>query len=69
MKIKCPTCKNSGTIALMWEDRDGYSTIHTREYECKCGCVFEVNFIASTPTILQKPIDKFTNVCYNNYRK
>jgi hypothetical protein len=45
-----------------------YNT-HTREYECKCGCVFEVNFIAENPKILDFPIDKLPKVCYNKYRK
>lgn len=58
MKVKCPNCQNSMTITLMWEDTDSYSTIHTREYECKCGCVFEVNFIAEKPKILKKTLDK-----------
>ena len=58
MRIKCPNCQKSTTITLTWEDTDGYSTTHTQEYECKCGCVFEVNFIAESPKILQNPIDK-----------
>lgn len=58
MRIKCPNCQNSMTITLTWEDTDSYSSIHTREYECICGCVFEVNFIAEKPKILNKPIDK-----------
>ena len=52
MKIKCPNCKDSKTIELVWEDTDKYATIHTREYECGCGCVFEINFIAEEPKIL-----------------
>lgn len=59
MGIKCPNCKNSRTITLLWEDTDSYSSIHTREYKCKCGCVFEVNFVAENPKILKKPIDKW----------
>ena len=58
MRIKCPNCQNTITFTLTWEDTDNYSTIHTKEYECKCGCVFEVNFIAEKPKILNKPIDK-----------
>lgn len=58
MRVKCPNCKNSMTIVLVWEDTDSYSSIHTREYECQCGCVFEVNFIAENPKFLKKPIDK-----------
>lgn len=58
MRIKCPNCQNSMSITLIWEDTDSYSTTHTKEYECKCGCVFEVNFIAEKPKILGKPIDK-----------
>ena len=45
MRIKCPNCNNSTAIELVWEDTDGCSTTHTKEYECKCGCVFEVNFL------------------------
>ena len=58
MRIKCPNCQNTLTITRLWKDTDSYSTIHTREYKCKCGCEFEVNFIAKAPTILRKPIDK-----------
>ena len=58
MRIKCPNCNNSTTIELVWEDTDSYSTTRTREYECKCGCAFEVNFIAEKPKILNKPVDK-----------
>ena len=58
MRIKCPECKNSMTIELTWEDMDSYSSIHTKEYECKCGCIFEVNFVAEEPKILKKSIDK-----------
>ena len=58
MRIKCPNCQNAMSITLLWEDTASYSTIHTREYGCRCGCVFEVNFIAEKPTILEKPIDK-----------
>lgn len=46
MKIYCPNC-DSNLITLTWEDTDSYATVHTKEYEChKCGCTFEVNFIA-----------------------
>lgn len=58
MRIKCPNCQNTTSITLLWEDTDGYSTTHTREYECKCGCVFEVNFVAKETNILENPIDK-----------
>lgn len=58
MRIKCPNCKSSMAITLMWEDTSSYSTTHTREYECECGCAFEVDFVATMPTILRKPIDK-----------
>lgn len=54
MRIKCPNCQNGMTITLLWEDTNSYSTTHTREYECKCGCEFEVNFIAEEPKILRK---------------
>lgn len=58
MRIKCPNCSNSMTITMVWEDTANYSTIHTREYECNCGCVFEVNYVAKEPIIINKPIDK-----------
>lgn len=59
MKIYCPNC-DSRSISLTWQDTDNYSTIHTKEYECyKCGCTFEVNFIAEEKAkILDLPIDK-----------
>lgn len=62
MRIKCPLCQNALTITLVWEDTEGYSTTHTREYKCKCGCVFEVNFVAEKPKILEFPIDKLPKV-------
>lgn len=55
MRIKCPNCHKDLTVELIWEDTDVYSHIHTREYKCKCGCVFEVNFVATEPKILSKP--------------
>ena len=58
MRIKCPNCNNTLTLTLVWEDTSSYSTIHTKEYACKCGCEFEVNFVAKSPIILRKPIDK-----------
>lgn len=58
MRIKCPNCQGSMTITLTWEDTDSYSSIHTREYECNCGCTFEVNFVAEKPKILGITIDK-----------
>ena len=61
-RIECPNCQNSMTITLLWRDTDSYSTTHIREYGCKCGCIFEVNFVAENSTILQKPIDKPTEM-------
>ena len=58
MRIKCPNCQNVMTITLLGEDTNKYGTTHTREYGCKCGCVFEVEFVAKISTILEKPIDK-----------
>ena len=46
------------TITLTWEDHSSYSVTHTKEYSCECGCEFEVNFVATSPIILKKPIDK-----------
>ena len=54
MRIKCPNCNNSMTIVLVWEDSDKYSTTHTREYECSCGCLFEVNLVAEKPKIFKQ---------------
>ena len=61
-RIECPNCQNSMTITLLWRDTDSYSTTHIREYGCKCGCIFEVKFVAENSTILQKPIDKPTEM-------
>ena len=58
MKVKCPNCNESMAVVLVWEDTDGYSTTHTREYECKCGCMFEVNYIAEEPKIIKIGLDK-----------
>ena len=58
MRIKCPNCNETMTVELVWEDTDGYSTTHTREYECKCGCMFEVNYIAEEPKIIKMGLDK-----------
>ena len=62
MRIKCPHCGSTSKMGLMWQDTDNYSTIHTKEYECECGCGFEVNFIAENPKILHLPIDKSAQV-------
>lgn len=58
MRIKCPNCQNTMTFTLMFEDTDVYSITHTKEYKCKCGCIFEVSFIAEKPKILKKPIEE-----------
>ena len=58
MRIKCPNCGSSTQTELVWQDTDNYGTVHTYEYECNCGCAFEVNFIAEKPKILHLPIDK-----------
>ena len=64
MRIKCPNCGSTTKVLLVWQDTDNYGTIHTKEYECyKCGCTFEVNFIAEEKAkILDLPIDKSTKV-------
>ena len=59
MRIKCPICQGTTTVDLWWEDTESFSKIHKREYKCRCGCVFEVKFIAEeNPTILENPLDK-----------
>ena len=58
MRIKCPNCQGSMTYELLWRDTDSCSTIDTREYECECGCLFEVDFVAENPKILQLSLDK-----------
>lgn len=62
MRIKCPNCGSTSKVELVWQDTDNYGTTHTNEYECKCGCAFEVNFIATAPKILSKPIDKSAEI-------
>lgn len=62
MRIKCPYCGSTSKIELVWQDTDNYGTTHIKEYECECGCAFEVNFIAQTPRIFQLPIDKQAKV-------
>ena len=57
MKIKCPFCQSSAII-MVWETKDSHSTTHIKEYECNCGCVFEVNFVATNTKFLHIPIDK-----------
>ena len=61
MRIKCPLCQSSA-ITMVWEDTDNYSNTHTKEYECKCGCAFEVNFTATNTKFLHIPIDKINKV-------
>ena len=58
MRIKCPKCNKSMKVVLVWEDTNKYSTTYIREYKCKCGCAFEVNFVAEEPKILNNSIDK-----------
>lgn len=54
MRIKCPNCNSIAQIKLVWEDRDSYSTIKTKEYKCSCGCYCEVIFEAKKINILEK---------------
>ena len=61
MRIKCPNCGSTAQVTLVWEDTDVYGTIHTREYECGCGCTFEVNYVATEPKILnEENVNKIT---------
>lgn len=53
MRIKCPKC-NKIIILLVWQDTDNYSTEQIKEYECKCGCHFEVTFKIKNIKILDK---------------
>lgn len=48
MRIKCPNCGSTEQVTLMWEESSKYSTEQVREYECTCGCTFEVTFVASS---------------------
>ena len=58
MRIKCPMCGSTAQIVFTWGKADKCSTIHTREYECGCGCAFEVDFEAVRTKILCLPLDK-----------
>ena len=52
MRIKCPNCDSTAQVALTWRDTDNYSTIENKEYICRCGCMFSVEFKAVETTIL-----------------
>lgn len=52
-RIKCPNCGSTAQVELVWADRSSYSTTHTKEYECGCGCHFEVIFEVKTTNILE----------------
>ena len=54
MRIKCPKCGSSSQVELTWEDSDNYSTTYTKEYECGCGCHFEVTFKAVEVEVVPK---------------
>ena len=58
MRVKCPMCGSTAQVEFMWEETDKYSTTHTREYECGCGCAFEVDFEAVKTKILCLLLDK-----------
>lgn len=53
-RIKCPNCGSTAQVELVWADRSSYSTTHTKEYECGCGCHFEVIFEVKTIKILKE---------------
>lgn len=44
--IKCPNCGSSAQINLVWREYSSYGTQEVKEYECGCGCYFEVIFEA-----------------------
>lgn len=52
--IKCPCCGSTAQVKLIWEDRSSYNTEKIKEFECDCGCVFEVIFTVSQVKILEK---------------
>lgn len=54
--IKCPNCGSTSQITCMWHSKDFYHNI-SAEYECGCGCCFEVVFTPSTPKILDDDED------------
>lgn len=53
-RIKCPNCGSSTQVEPIWIGRDSYSITHIREYECCCGCHFEVTFEVKTIKILEE---------------
>lgn len=57
MRIKCPSCGSTAQVEMMWEDTDKYDYKFSREYECECGCKFELTFQANNLIILpnEKP--------------
>ena len=52
--IKCPNCGSTAQIELVWEDRDSYEIKKVKEYECGCGCHFEVIFRATEINVLSE---------------
>ena len=51
-RIKCPNCGSTAQVELVWVDRNRYEAKTTEEYECGCGCHFEVIFRATEINIL-----------------
>lgn len=53
-RIKCPNCGSTAQVELTRKDWDDYSATKTNEYECGCGCHFEVIFEAKEVNILKE---------------
>lgn len=50
--IKCPKCGSTAQIEMVWQDTEVYTTEFFREFECGCGCVFEVTYTVSNTKVL-----------------
>ena len=52
--IKCPNCGSTAQVKCIWEDMELYTSEIYREYECECGCHFEVTLEVSNIKILEE---------------
>lgn len=52
--IKCPNCGGTAQVELMWHDNYSQTDYHEYEYECSCGCLFEVRFEVAKINIIAK---------------
>lgn len=57
----CPNCAFDTRVKFLWETRDCKTDTYVREYECACGCRFEVEYAPTDVRILNSPKRSVTN--------